>query len=108
MAASSLIPLQVHAETTNDAIRPFKVDVPEAELTELRWRIAATRWPERETVTDDSQGVPLAMMQELASYWGKDYDWRKCEAKLNARPDTEFLGKAVGSIETSDTRSPAR
>ncbi|MGE5763196.1 MAG: epoxide hydrolase family protein, partial [Mycobacterium leprae] len=57
---------------------------PEAELTELRRRVNATRWPERETVTDDSQGVPLAMMQELARYWGTDYDWRKCEAKLNA------------------------
>src|SRR6266571_9410034 len=86
VAASRLIPTQAHAETTSDAIRPFKVGVPKAELTELRRRINAPRWPERETVTDDSQGVPLAMMQELARYWGKDYDWRKCEAKLNALP----------------------
>ncbi len=70
----------------NAAIRPFQVGFPEAELVELRRRISATRWPERETVTDDSQGVPLATMQELARYWGTDYEWRKCEAKLNAIP----------------------
>src|SRR5512144_1987280 len=68
----------------DNTIRPFQVGFPEAELTELRRRVNATRWPERETVTDDSQGVPLAMMQELARYWGTDYDWRKCEANLNA------------------------
>jgi hypothetical protein len=65
-------------------IRPFRISVPEAELTELRRRIQSTRWPDRETVTDESQGVPLATIQELARYWGTDYDWRKCEAKLNA------------------------
>ena len=70
----------------DNTVRPFRVDFPEAELTELRRRINATRWPERETVTDDSQGVPLAMMQDLARYWGTDYDWRTCEAKLNALP----------------------
>ena len=59
------------------AIRPFHVNVPEAELTELRRRINATRWPERETVTDASQGVQLATMQKLARYWATDYDWRK-------------------------------
>ena len=75
-------------------IRPFQVGFPEAELSELRRRVNATRWPERETVSDDSQGVPLAMMQELARYWGSDYDWRKCEAKLNALPNfiTEIDG----------------
>jgi len=65
---------------SNEAeIRSFRVEFPETELTELRRRINATRWPERETVTDDSQGVRLAMMQDLAGYWGTDYDWRKCE-----------------------------
>ena len=59
------------------AIRPFQVSVPEAELTELRRRIHATRWPERETVPDQSQGVQLATMQRLAQYWGKEYDWRR-------------------------------
>jgi pimeloyl-ACP methyl ester carboxylesterase len=68
------------------AIRPFHVDVPEAELTELRRRVKATNWPERETVTDASQGVQFATMQKLAHYWATDYDWRKCEAKLNALP----------------------
>ena len=67
-------------------IRPFKVNVPEAQITDLRMRIKATRWPERETVTDASQGVQLATVQKLARYWGTEYDWRKCEAKLNALP----------------------
>jgi pimeloyl-ACP methyl ester carboxylesterase len=65
------------------AIRPFHVNVPEAELTEMRKRIKETRWPERETVTDESQGVKLAMMQDLARYWATVYDWRKVESRLN-------------------------
>src|SRR5678809_1512797 len=68
------------------AIRPFRVNVPEAELTELRRRIHATRWPDRETVSDQSQGVQLATVQKLARYWAIDYDWRKAEAKLNTLP----------------------
>jgi pimeloyl-ACP methyl ester carboxylesterase len=75
--------IEVGEQTT---VRPFQVGFTEAELAELRRRINATRWPERETVTDDSQGVPLATMQELARYWGTDYDWSACEAKLNAVP----------------------
>jgi len=67
-----------------NAIRPFQVNVPEAELTELRRRINATRWPERETVTDASQGVQIATMQALTRYWATEYDWRKCEARLKA------------------------
>ena len=68
-------------------IRPFAVPtVSQATLDDLRRRVAATRWPEKETVTDDSQGVQLSTMQKLASYWAKDYDWRKCEAKLKALP----------------------
>src|ERR1700731_3670099 len=70
------------------AIRPFTVPtVPQSALDDLRRRIAATRWPEKETVTDATQGVQRATMQKLASYWGKDYDWRKCEAKLKALPN---------------------
>jgi Epoxide hydrolase N terminus len=69
-----------------DAIRPFHVDVPETALVDLRRRIAATRWPDKETVTDRSQGVQLARIQELVRYWGTNYDWRKAEAKLNALP----------------------
>ena len=82
------------------AIRPFQVEFPEAELTELRRRINATRWPERETVADASQGVQLATTQKLASYWATDYNWRKCEAKLNAHPQfmTEIDGLDIHFI----------
>src|SRR3954466_1340709 len=81
-------------------IRPFHVNVPEAELTELRRRINATKWPERETVTDASQGVQLATIQALARYWATDYDWRKIEAKLNAQPQfmTEIDGLDIHFI----------
>src|SRR5437667_8442140 len=68
------------------AIRSFHVHVPEETLTDLRRRLAATQWPDKETVTDQSQGVQLATMKELVRYWGTDYDWRKVEAKLNAYP----------------------
>jgi len=82
------------------AIRPFHVSVPEAELTELRRRIKATKWPERETVTDQTQGVQLATTQALARYWATDYDWRKVEAKLNALPNfiTEIDGLDIHFI----------
>ena len=66
------------------AVRPFRIDVPEVELVDLRRRIAETRWPERETVDDNSQGVRLATIRELARYWGTDYDFRRFEARLNA------------------------
>jgi pimeloyl-ACP methyl ester carboxylesterase len=69
-----------------DAIRPFKVHFSDEALADLKRRIAATRWPEKETVADQTQGVQLATMQKLARYWGADYDWRKCEARLNALP----------------------
>lgn len=84
-----------------NAIRPFpKVNVPEAELTELRRRINETRWPDRETVTDATQGVQLATTQALACYWGKEYDWRKVEACLNALPQfvTEIDGLDIHFI----------
>jgi pimeloyl-ACP methyl ester carboxylesterase len=71
---------------TATEIRPFRVDIPEEELAELRRRIAAVRWPSRELVTDRSQGVQLATMQALARYWTTEYDWRKAEAKLNGLP----------------------
>ena len=91
------------------AIRPFQVGFSEAEVTDLRRRINATRWPERETVTDDSQGVPLALMQELARYWGTDYDWRTCEAKLNALPHfiTEVDGLDVHFIHVKSAHENA-
>jgi pimeloyl-ACP methyl ester carboxylesterase len=82
------------------ALRPFEVSFPEPELSELRRRIIATRWPERETVTDDSQGVPIATIQELARYWGTDYDWSKCQKRLNALPQfmTEIDGLDIHFI----------
>ncbi len=90
-ALISLIALRdlTAADASKDptAIRPFQVPtVPQAALDDLRRRILATRWPEKETVADDSQGVQLATMQKLANYWAKSYDWRKCEAKLKALP----------------------
>lgn len=68
------------------SIRPFYVSFPEAELTDLRTRVNATRWPERETVTDSWQGVQFATTQKLAGYWATDHDWHTCEAKLNGVP----------------------
>ncbi len=87
-------------EEEPDAIRPFRVNAPEAELTELRRRINATKWPDRETVTDASQGVQLATIQALARYWATEYDWRKIEARLNALPQfiTEIDGLDIHFI----------
>src|ERR1700722_6405199 len=81
-------------------IRPFRVNFPDSELTELRRRINATRWPDRETVADQSQGVQLATIQALARYWATGYDWRKVEAKLNALPNfiTEIDGLDIHFI----------
>jgi pimeloyl-ACP methyl ester carboxylesterase len=79
-------PMQQRASTDDAAIRTFRIDIPEEALVDLRRRIEMTRWPERETVTDQSQGVSLATMRELTGYWVTDYDWRKAEEKLNAYP----------------------
>ncbi|MFC8301559.1 epoxide hydrolase family protein [Micromonospora orduensis] len=90
-------------------IRPFTVDVPEAELKAMRARIAATRWPEKETVADQSQGVQLATMQTLARYWEKEYDWRKVEARLNALPQfmTEIDGLDIHFIHVRSKHEDA-
>jgi pimeloyl-ACP methyl ester carboxylesterase len=82
------------------AVRPFHFNAPHSELSELRKRIKATRWPERETVADASQGVQLDTMEKLAHYWAKDYDWKRCEAKLNALPNfvTEIDGLDIHFI----------
>ncbi|HEY6616980.1 MAG TPA: epoxide hydrolase N-terminal domain-containing protein, partial [Vicinamibacterales bacterium] len=82
------------------SIRPFQVNTPEADLTDLRRRVSATRFPERETVTDFSQGVPLATVQKLSEYWATKYDWRKVEARLNAVPNfiTEIDGLDIHFI----------
>ena len=89
---------QAAPDTT--AIRPFHFSAPEAELTELRRRISATRWPERETVSDPSQGPQLGTMQKLARYWATEYDWRKVETRLNALPNfiTEIDGLDIHFI----------
>jgi hypothetical protein len=88
---------QTSAQT---AIRPFQVNIPEADLDDLRRRIAAARLPEKETVADFSQGVPLATVQKLAKYWATEYDWRKVEARLNALPNfiTEIDGLDIHFI----------
>src|SRR6266511_736724 len=93
------------AAAEDATIRPFRVSVPDEDLAELRRRVAATRWPERETVDDDSQGVQLATMQQLARYWAAEYDWRRCEARLNALPQftTEIDGLDVHFLHV---RSP--
>src|SRR5499433_688893 len=90
-------------------IRPFRVEFPEAELTDLRRRINATRWPDRETVTDDSQGVRLALIQDLARYWGTEHDWRKCEKNLNALPNftTEIDGLDIHFIHVRSQHEDA-
>jgi hypothetical protein len=92
----------VSARTSADdkEVRPFQVSIPEEALVDLRRRIAATRWPDKETVADHSQGVPLATMRELARYWATEYDWRKAEARLNALPQfiTEIDGLDVHFI----------
>ena len=97
------------AQTSATAIRQLTVAVPQAEIDALRERIAATRWPERETVADDSQGVPLALMQELARYWATDYDWRPCEARLNALPQfvTEIDGLDIHFIHVRSQHEDA-
>ncbi len=91
---------QTHESTSTSEVRPFSFNVPEAELTELSRRINATKWPEQETVADASQGVQLATMQELARYWGTDYDFKRFEAKLNALPQfmTEIDGLDIHFI----------
>ena len=84
--ASNSIPANTIRGAGDTSIRPFHFTASDDALTDLRRRVAATRWPDKETVADASQGVQLATMQKLAQYWGTDYDWRKCEAKLNALP----------------------
>ncbi len=93
----------------NTAVRSFRVGFSDAELNDLRTRIKATRWPERETVTDDSQGVRLALMQALAQHWATDYDWRKCETRLNALPQfiTEIDGLDIHFIHVRSRHEDA-
>jgi pimeloyl-ACP methyl ester carboxylesterase len=94
ISIASTAPTKARTVTDDTAIRPFIYNAPETELVELKRRIAATRWPERETVTDQAQGVQLATIQKLAGYWATEYDWRKVEAKLNALP--QFVTRIDG------------
>jgi pimeloyl-ACP methyl ester carboxylesterase len=86
VGALSVLPTKVRAGAVESSVRPFHINIPEEAVVDLRRRINATKWPERENVPDSSQGVQLATIQKLARYWGKEYDWRKCEAKLKALP----------------------
>jgi len=86
VTAVTFWPERIAFGADGDTIRPFHISVPEEQLLDLRHRIATTRWPDRETVGDGSQGIPLAKLKLLVAYWGSDYDWRKAEAKLNALP----------------------
>ncbi len=88
-----------------EAIRPFRVDFSDEALADLKRRIAATRWPAKELVADQSQGVQLATMQQLARYWATDYDWRKCEAKLNALRTSSPRSTASTSTSSTCVRS---
>src|SRR5215831_21374713 len=95
--------------TTDTIIRPFEVHVPDEALADLRRRVAGTNWPEKETVGDQSQGVPLAMIQELARYWATEYDWRTCEAALNSLPQftTEIDGLGIHFIHVKSPHANA-
>src|SRR5688572_27036420 len=97
------------ASTSNTDIRPFQVNIPDEALDDLRRRIDATRWPEKETVADLSQGVPLATMQKLTHYWATEYDWRKVEARLNALPNfvTEIDGLDIHFIHVRSKHEKA-
>ena len=107
--AANLVPSQLAAAHAGDAIRPFRVHVPEEQLLDLRRRIAATRWPDQETVSDGSQGVQLAKFQEVIRYWGTGYDWRKVEARLNALPMfvTEIDGVDIHFIHVKSRHANA-
>ncbi len=101
------------SETTTasaeSGVRPFRFEVPEREIEELRRRIDATRWPTKELVADRSQGVQLAATQELARYWTTEYDWRRCEARLNALPQfkTQIDGLDIHFIHVKSAHENA-
>ena len=123
VGAINMLPGTLHAATAGDSIRPFTVGFPQEEVTELRRRIAATRWPERELVSDaasrriwstsaakgETQGVQLATMQKLIQYWGTEYDWSKCEAHLKALPHfiTEIDGLDIHFIHVKSKHQGA-
>src|SRR5580692_5209163 len=101
LGASALLTTKAQAASEDKGIRPFHVNFPEEQLVDLRRRVKATVWPDKETVADASQGVQLATMQKLAQYWASAHDWRKCEAKINAVPNfiTEIDGLDIHFIQ---------
>jgi pimeloyl-ACP methyl ester carboxylesterase len=107
--AASLFPAHPAPAATSDEIRPFRIKFPEEALVDLRRRLAAVRWPDKETVADDSQGVQLATMQELVRHWQTDYDWRKVEARLNGLPQfiTEIDGVDIHFIHVRSKHDDA-
>jgi len=107
--AFGLVAFSSTSYSQTETIRPFKVQIPQAKLEDLRRRIKATQWPEKETVADSSQGVPLATMRELAKYWATGYDWRKAEARLNALPQfiTEIDGLQIHFIHVRSKHKDA-
>ena len=109
IGASALFATSARAAAEDGSIRPFHINIPEDQLADLRRRVLATRWPERETVNDRSQGVQLAKIQEIVRYWGKDYDWRKVEARLNALPQfmTEIDGLDIHFIHVRSKHESA-
>ena len=104
-----MLPKSLDAKAETDAIQPFHFKASDKDLAELRRRVEATKWPEKETVADDTQGVQLKTMRQLAQYWQTDYDWRKCEAKLNALPQfvTEIDGLDIHFIHVRSKHDDA-
>jgi pimeloyl-ACP methyl ester carboxylesterase len=109
MTPATLTERRGEQTTANTALRPFRIQIPETELTELRRRVQATRLPERETVSDFSQGVPFDVVRKLARYWATDYDWRKVEARLNSVPNfiTAIDGLDIHFIHVRSTHENA-
>jgi pimeloyl-ACP methyl ester carboxylesterase len=107
--AATVLPATVATAAADTAVRPFRIHIPEKDLVDLRHRLAATRWPEKETVADATQGVPLATMRELVRHWQTDYDWRKVEARLNALPQfiTEIDGLDIHFIHVRSKHDKA-
>lgn len=104
--ATADVAAKLPAAPEDAAVRSFRINIPEAALVDLRQRVVATRWPDKETVADQSQGVQLAKIQALVRYWGTDYDWRKVEAKLNALP--QFVTTIDGVLRRAMRLLPPR
>jgi pimeloyl-ACP methyl ester carboxylesterase len=109
MGALGVLPVGLRAAVNEDTLRPFRANIPDEAIADLRQRLAMTRWPDRETVTDQSQGVPLAKLQELVRYWMTDYDWRRGEAQLNVWPQfvTEIDGLDVHFVHVPSRHQDA-